>query len=111
MNTIQVLLSLATNLGWSLQQFDVQNTFLHGDLEEKIYMKAPSGFSDGFKGYELCKLQKILYGLKYLLEYGLEDLLRLWDTGSFDKIEGIVFSLSKHRQLVKSQPWLFMWII
>ncbi|KAI5335139.1 hypothetical protein L3X38_025272 [Prunus dulcis] len=31
-NTIQVLLSLATNLEWPLQQFDVKNAFLHGDL-------------------------------------------------------------------------------
>ena len=44
MNTIRILLSLATNRGWSLQQFDVKNTFLHGDLEEKIYMEVPPGF-------------------------------------------------------------------
>ena len=33
MNTIGILLSLATNFGWSLQQLDVKNAFLHGDLE------------------------------------------------------------------------------
>ena len=36
MNTIRVILSLATNYGWELQQFDVKNAFLHGKLEEKI---------------------------------------------------------------------------
>lgn len=33
MNITLVLLSLAANLGWSLQQFDVKNTLLHGDLD------------------------------------------------------------------------------
>ena len=31
-NIVQVLLSLATNLGWLLQKFDVKNAFLHGEL-------------------------------------------------------------------------------
>jgi hypothetical protein len=36
--TIRALFSLAANLDWPLHQFDVKNTFLHGDLEEKVYM-------------------------------------------------------------------------
>jgi hypothetical protein len=34
MNSIRILLSIATNLDWPLHQFDVKNAFLHGDLEE-----------------------------------------------------------------------------
>lgn len=30
-NTVRVLLSLAANLDWPLQQFDVKNTFLQGE--------------------------------------------------------------------------------
>ena len=37
-NTVRVLLSLAANLDWSLQQFDVKNAFLHGKLSEEIYI-------------------------------------------------------------------------
>ena len=44
MNVVRVLLSVAANLGWNLQQFDVKNAFLHGDLEEKIYMEILYGF-------------------------------------------------------------------
>ncbi|KAI5311660.1 hypothetical protein L3X38_040833 [Prunus dulcis] len=40
-NTIRVLLSLAANLDWPLHQFDEKNAFLHGDLEEEVYMDLP----------------------------------------------------------------------
>ena len=44
LNTIRILLSLATNLDWPLHQFDVKNAFLHGDLEEEVYIDVPPGF-------------------------------------------------------------------
>jgi len=43
LNTIRVLLSLAANLDWPLYQLDVKNAFLHGDLEEEVYMDISSG--------------------------------------------------------------------
>lgn len=33
MNSVRVLISLVTNQGWPLLQFDVKNALLHGDLE------------------------------------------------------------------------------
>lgn len=39
LDTVRVLLSLATNLGWPLHQFDVKNAFLHGNLEKEVYME------------------------------------------------------------------------
>lgn len=64
MNTVRVILSLAANYDWDLQQFDVKNAFLHGDLEEEIYMEVPPGYTRQTAASTVCKLKKALYGLK-----------------------------------------------
>jgi hypothetical protein len=64
MDSIKVLLSIAANLGWSLQQFDVKNVFLHKDLEEEVYMEIPPGLEDSSSVGKVCKLKKALYSLK-----------------------------------------------
>jgi hypothetical protein len=64
MNTVRILLSLAVQFSWPLQQFDVKNAFLHGDLEEEIYMEIPPDFVSRTGKGMVCKLKKTLYGLK-----------------------------------------------
>jgi hypothetical protein len=63
-STIQLVLSLFVSQGWSIHQLDVQNAFLHGVLEQKVYMKQPLGFLDPSRPTYHCKLDKALYGLK-----------------------------------------------
>ena len=64
LNTVRVLISLVANLNWPLHQFDVKNAFLHGGLEEEVYMDIPLGYSVTTGTNEVCKLQRALYGLK-----------------------------------------------
>ena len=64
-NTVCILLSLAVNFDWPLHQFDVKNAFLHGDLQEEVYMELPPGCNLQTKGNkQVCRLKKYLYGLK-----------------------------------------------
>eukprot|EP00253_Pinus_taeda_P008542 PITA_08542 len=43
--SIRLLLSVAAAFDFEVEQMDVKTTFLHGDLEEEIYMKQPEGFA------------------------------------------------------------------
>ncbi|KAI3472951.1 hypothetical protein Pfo_029197 [Paulownia fortunei] len=63
-SSIRILLALAAQLNLELAQLDIKTAFLHGDLEEEIYMTQPEGFKVAGKENWVCKLNKSLYGLK-----------------------------------------------
>ena len=41
MCSIRVILELATSMNLELEQLNVKTTFLHGDLDEEIFMEQP----------------------------------------------------------------------
>ena len=63
-SSIGILLVLAAQYDYELDQLDVETGFLHGDFEEEIYMTQPLGFKVAVKEKLVCKLEKSLYGLK-----------------------------------------------
>ncbi|KAL9249371.1 Retrovirus-related Pol polyprotein from transposon TNT 1-94-like protein [Drosera capensis] len=64
MTTIRLVLSIVTVENLDLEQLDVKTTFLHGDLDEDIYMVQLEGYQIAGKENLVCKLTKSLYGVK-----------------------------------------------
>jgi hypothetical protein len=62
--SICIVLALVALLDLELEKLDVKTTFLHGDLDEEIYMEQPEGFVQDHNKRFVCKLKKSLYGLK-----------------------------------------------
>ncbi|KAL5757477.1 hypothetical protein ACOSP7_020088 [Xanthoceras sorbifolium] len=64
LTTIRLVLKIVAAENLHLEQLDVKTAFLHGDLEEEIYMRQPEGFKEAGKENLVCRLKKSLYGLK-----------------------------------------------
>ena len=63
-SSIHVMLAMVALFDLELEELDVNTTFLHGELEEQIYMHQPEGFVIQGKEDHVCLLKKSLYGLK-----------------------------------------------
>jgi hypothetical protein len=64
LTSIRFLLYVVVAFDFEIEQMDVKSTFLHGDMEEEIYVKKPEGYVVKGKKELVCKLKKSLYGLK-----------------------------------------------
>ena len=58
------MFAISAGLNLELHHLDVETAFLHGDLDEEIYMEQPPFFVDSKNPHHVCKLKKSLYGLK-----------------------------------------------
>ncbi|XP_022032382.1 uncharacterized mitochondrial protein AtMg00810-like [Helianthus annuus] len=73
---------------WLLQQLDVRNAFLNGNLTEIVFMEQSPGFIDDRFPTLVCCLKKALYGLKqghvlvYLLVY-VDDIILMGNDTTF----------------------------
>ena len=75
MTTLRMMLRLVAKENLELVQLDVKTAFLHGDLDEEIYMAELEGFAKHRKEHRVCRLKKSLihsYNLK-----GLNGVLRI----------------------------------
>ncbi|GJT39459.1 retrotransposon protein, putative, ty1-copia subclass [Tanacetum coccineum] len=70
--SIRVILALTACKDYELEQLDVKTAFLHGNLEEVIYMRQPLGYEQDNK---VCLLKKSHYGLKQVTRPGYRRLL------------------------------------
>lgn len=70
-----------------MRQIDIQNAFLHGVLQEEVYMQQPPGYVDPSKPPNyICRLKKALYGLK--------QAPRAWHSRLTSKLQDLGFSSS-----------------
>ena len=62
MDSIRLVLAISASKHWEVHHMDVKSDFIHGDLQEEIYMKNPEGYTSDPS--LVFKMQKSLYGLK-----------------------------------------------
>ena len=65
--SIRVLLAFIALFDFALEQLDVKTAFLHGELEEEIYLKQPKEFVVPYQENLVCRLKKPSYGLNQAL--------------------------------------------
>lgn len=63
-DTIKLVISLAAQHSWPIYQLDVKSAFLHGELEEQVFIDQPPGYVKFGSEHKVYKLKKALYGLK-----------------------------------------------
>jgi hypothetical protein len=95
LTSIRFILSIVVAFDIEVEQMDVKTTFLHGDLEEEIYIKQPEGFVVKGKKELVCKLKKSLYGLK--------QSPRMWYQKFYTYILGLGFVRSRADHCVYSK--------
>lgn len=60
--SVRSLVALAFSQNWRLHHLDINNAYLHGYLDQEVYMKPPAGHKEEQSG-KVCRLKGSLYGL------------------------------------------------
>ncbi|KAL0402248.1 UNVERIFIED_CONTAM: Retrovirus-related Pol polyprotein from transposon RE2 [Sesamum latifolium] len=85
--SVRIFLAMATAKDWPILQLDINNAFLHGHLDEEVYMDPPEGYAAAKAG-QVCRLRRSLYGLK--------QASRQWNTELMTKLLDFGFRQSSH---------------
>ena len=62
--TVHLFLAMAVIRHWPHHQLDIKNAFLHGELQEEVYMDQSLGFIASSGSHLVCHLRRSFYGLK-----------------------------------------------
>lgn len=92
--TLRILLTVAGYKKMAVRHLDVKSAYLHGKLQDEIYMQQPKGFVVPGKEKFVCRLKRSLYGLK--------QAARIWNTTISELLKGLGFDQSR------SDPCLFI---
>ncbi|MCI04428.1 reverse transcriptase, partial [Trifolium medium] len=64
LETIRTVVALAATKKWNIHQLDIKSAFLHGAINEDVYLEQPPGYVFQGREHQVYKLKKALYGLK-----------------------------------------------
>ncbi|GKC49135.1 retrotransposon protein, putative, ty1-copia subclass [Tanacetum coccineum] len=94
--SIRVILALTACKDYELEQLDVNTAFLHGNLEEMIYMRQPSGYEQDDM-LIACKSKAEIGSTKSLLkkEFDMKEL------GEVKKISGMEIVRDRSRKILR----------
>ncbi|GJY93253.1 retrovirus-related pol polyprotein from transposon TNT 1-94 [Tanacetum coccineum] len=99
----KVILSLTACEDYELEQLDVKMAFLHGNLEETIYMRQPPGFEEGTGNKEFAPGMYI-----YLLLYVDDMLIACKSKSEIEYTKGLLrleFDMKELVQLGRYLVW------
>ena len=103
-NAVRIALSLAVQKGLDIHQLDIRTAFLHGDIDDDVYVSAPDGLPICCPT-EALKLEKGLCGLK--------QAPRLWNEKLKTTVRDIGFQSLRSDECVfgKEDIWLLLYVV
>jgi len=63
-DSFRIVMAIVAHYDFELHKMDVKIVFLNGDLEENVYIDQLVGFTKEGKEHIVCKLKRLIYGLK-----------------------------------------------
>ncbi|KAI3758325.1 hypothetical protein L6452_05885 [Arctium lappa] len=85
LEAIRIFLAYAAHKGFKVYQMDVKSAFLHGKLNEEVYVQQPPGFESTEYPNHVYYLDKALYGLKQAPRAWYETLSTFLINNGFEK--------------------------
>jgi len=64
LDSLHLLLAIAAHWDLDTHHIDIKLAYLNGDLDKKIYINQPKGFTVTGKENRVCLLKTALYGLR-----------------------------------------------
>ncbi|GKD83007.1 retrovirus-related pol polyprotein from transposon TNT 1-94 [Tanacetum coccineum] len=105
MEAIRILLAYTTHKSFIVFQIDVKTSFLHGSLQEDMYVCQPEGFIDADHPSHIYKLKKALYRTETC--ESISTLMEIKDKLDLDK-NGTLVDAMKYRSMIGALMYLTM---
>ncbi|KAG9450514.1 hypothetical protein H6P81_010479 [Aristolochia fimbriata] len=107
LESIRLLLAVASMMKIKLHQMDVKSAFLNDYLTEKVYVEQPKGFEDPHRSDCVYRLTKALYGLKQAPRAWYERLTHFLCSKGFTRgVDKTLFIKKRDHELTMAQIYV-----